>query len=125
MSRRTLLTNITRLVCMDDARTELENGWVLVEGRQIVALGGGQVAPPPGADHVIDLQGHVVLPGMVNTHHHMYQSLTRVIPQAQDASLFGWLKTLYRSGGPYAGNGAGLHPHGHGGTAAFRLHHNQ
>lgn len=95
MPRRTLLRNMTRLVCMDDARTELENGWVLVEGRQIVALGGGEHAPPSDFDHVIDLQGHVVLPGMVNTHHHMYQSLTRVIPQAQDASLFGWLKTLY------------------------------
>jgi len=47
------------------------------------------------ADEVIDARGHAVLPGLVNTHHHMYQSLTRAVPAAQDAELFGWLKTLY------------------------------
>ena len=47
------------------------------------------------ADHVIDLQGHVVIPGMVNTHHHMFQNLTRAVPAAQNAPLFGWLQTLY------------------------------
>jgi 8-oxoguanine deaminase len=44
---------------------------------------------------VLDLRGHVVLPGLVNTHHHFYQTLTRVVPAAQDANLFAWLKTLY------------------------------
>jgi cytosine/adenosine deaminase-related metal-dependent hydrolase len=50
---------------------------------------------PDSADVVLDLAGHVVVPGLVNTHHHMYQSLTRALPQAQDASLFGWLEALY------------------------------
>ena len=50
---------------------------------------------PPTADEVLDLQGHLVLPGLVNTHHHFYQTLTRAVPAAQDANLFNWLKTLY------------------------------
>ena len=47
------------------------------------------------ADTVIDLSGHIVIPGMVNTHHHLFQNLTRVVPAAQNAPLFGWLQTLY------------------------------
>ncbi len=50
---------------------------------------------PPHADEVLDLKGHIVLPGLVNTHHHFYQTLTRAVPAAQDANLFNWLKTLY------------------------------
>ena len=58
-----------------------------------------QVGPtaslPDDADQIIDMTGHVVIPGMVNTHHHLFQNLTRVAPPAQDAPLFGWLQTLY------------------------------
>ena len=58
-----------------------------------------QVGPtgdlPATADEVVDLTGHVVLPGLVNTHHHLYQTLTRAVPGAQDSSLFEWLQTLY------------------------------
>jgi 8-oxoguanine deaminase len=58
-----------------------------------------QVGPtselPAEADRVIDVQGMIVLPGLVNTHHHLYQTLTRAVPAAQDATLFRWLKTLY------------------------------
>jgi cytosine/adenosine deaminase-related metal-dependent hydrolase len=50
---------------------------------------------PSTADEVLDLRGHLVLPGLVNTHHHFYQTLTRAVPAAQDANLFNWLKTLY------------------------------
>ena len=50
---------------------------------------------PATADEIIDLTGHVVLPGLVNTHHHFYQTLTRAVPGAQDAGLFDWLTTLY------------------------------
>ncbi|WP_163540270.1 amidohydrolase family protein, partial [Klebsiella pneumoniae] len=56
---------------------------------------GASAELPQVADEVIDLAGHVLLPGLVNTHHHMYQSLTRAVPAAQDAELFGWLKALY------------------------------
>ncbi|GBQ78073.1 hydroxydechloroatrazine ethylaminohydrolase [Acetobacter malorum DSM 14337] len=89
-----LLKNALRVVTMNDQREELEGGWVLVRGRQIVALGAAS-DPLPQADVVQDMTGHVVMPGMVNTHHHMYQTLTRVIPAAQDSSLFGWLQALY------------------------------
>jgi 8-oxoguanine deaminase len=51
---------------------------------------------PQTADEVLDLRGHLVIPGLVNTHHHMYQSLTRALPAAQNAELFGWLTNLYK-----------------------------
>ena len=50
---------------------------------------------PQNADEVLDLRGHLLLPGLINTHHHFYQTLTRAVPAAQDANLFNWLKTLY------------------------------
>ncbi len=50
---------------------------------------------PAQADTVLDMAGHVVMPGLVNTHHHTYQSLTRAVPAAQDAELFGMVKALY------------------------------
>ena len=50
---------------------------------------------PPTADEVIDARDQVVIPGLVNTHHHMYQTLTRAVPAAQDCELFKWLQTLY------------------------------
>lgn len=92
--RTLLLKNALRLVTMNDHRDELAGGWLLVKGRQIAAIGTADT-PLPDADEVLDMTGHVVMPGMVNTHHHMYQTLTRVIPAAQDSSLFGWLQALY------------------------------
>lgn len=89
-----LLKNATLLATMDDARRELPGGFVLIEGPEIVAVG-TKDDPLPQADEVIDLAGHVVLPGLVNTHHHMVQSLTRATPAGQDAELFGWLKAHY------------------------------
>ena len=78
---------------MDDAGTELEDAWVMSRNGVIESLGEG--LSPDDADDVIDLAGHVVIPGMVNTHHHLFQNLTRVLPAARDATLFNWLKTLY------------------------------
>ena len=81
---------------MDDARRELRGASLLVRGPQIEAIWpAGQMPAGTTADEVINATGHAVLPGLVNTHHHMYQSLTRAIPAAQNAELFGWLKTLY------------------------------
>jgi 8-oxoguanine deaminase len=85
----TLLTN-AHVVTMDDAGTEYEGGWVLVDDGVVKDAGrGGR----PDADDVQDLGGAVVTPGLVNTHHHLWQNLTRA--RAQDENLFGWLKALY------------------------------
>jgi cytosine/adenosine deaminase-related metal-dependent hydrolase len=89
-----LIRNADVVATQDDARRELARASVFVRGGMIEAV--GPAAELPGeADEVIDAEGHVVIPGLVNTHHHMYQSLTRAIPAAQNAELFGWLKTLY------------------------------
>ena len=89
-----LIRDADRVVTMDDERREWTRASVLVRGAAIEAIGPAQSLPRE-ADEVIDARGHVVLPGLVNTHHHMYQSLTRAVPAAQDAELFGWLRTLY------------------------------
>jgi cytosine/adenosine deaminase-related metal-dependent hydrolase len=78
------------VVTMDDEGTEHETGWVLVRDGAVEAVGGGA---PPEADERLDVGGALVTPGLVNTHHHLYQTLTRA--QAQQADLFTWLKTLY------------------------------
>ncbi len=89
-----LIRNADVIATQDDARRELARASLFIRGGVIEAL--GPVAELPSeADEVIDARGHVVIPGLVNTHHHMYQSLTRAIPAAQNAELFGWLKTLY------------------------------
>ncbi|RQR32287.1 MULTISPECIES: 8-oxoguanine deaminase [unclassified Burkholderia] len=83
------------LVTMDDTRRELRDAGLYVEDNRIVAVGPSAELPDT-ADEVLDLRGHLVIPGLVNTHHHMYQSLTRAVPAAQNAELFGWLTNLYR-----------------------------
>lgn len=88
-----LLKNIRCLATMDDDERELTGAWILIRDRVIERIGNADDAPPEAADRVIDLSRHVVLPGLVNTHHHMFQSLTRVI--AQERELFDWLMTLY------------------------------
>ena len=94
MIRTTLFHNAELLVTMDGARREIRGGGLLVEGNRITAVGPA-AGLPRAADEVVDLGGHLVVPGMVNTHHHMFQSLTRAMPGAQDAELFGWLTGLY------------------------------
>ncbi len=88
-----LVKNIHTLVTMDAARRELRDAALFVRDGVIEAVGTLAEMPAQTADTVLDAAHHVVLPGLVNTHHHMYQSLTRAL--AQDAELFGWLKTLY------------------------------
>src|SRR5687768_1726289 len=78
------------IVTMDDDGTEHADGWVLVEGGAIASVGSGS---EPAADERLDLGGAVVTPGLVNTHHHLYQTLTRA--RAQQADLFTWLRELY------------------------------
>ncbi len=94
MSRSLFLKNADMVMTMDTDRRELRGASIHIVGDQIVAIG-ADLATPATVDEVIDLAGHLVCPGLINTHHHMFQSLTRAVPAAQDASLFGWLRTLY------------------------------
>lgn len=79
---------------MDDSRTELRNCSLLIQNGLIKAIGETAELGPP-ADTVVDASQHVVVPGLINTHHHMYQSLTKAIPSVQNAELFSWLQGLY------------------------------
>lgn len=92
-SMATLLLRDAALLVTMDGR-EIPGGGLFARDGWIEAVGtAGEL--PDTADEVADLSHHVVLPGLVNTHHHLYQTLTRVVPGAQDAALFDWLKTLY------------------------------
>jgi cytosine/adenosine deaminase-related metal-dependent hydrolase len=100
--RPLLLRHADVLVTMDAQRREIADGAVVVDGPAIAWVGATADVPPAwrdaaaaGTAEAIDLHGHVLMPGLVNTHHHMYQSLTRAVPAAQDAELFGWLTHLY------------------------------
>ena len=86
-----LIRNADYLLTMDETRRELVSADVLLRDGVVVAV--GQNLTTEG--EVIEASGCVVTPGLVNTHHHLYQSLTRAVPGGQDALLFGWLKTLY------------------------------
>jgi cytosine/adenosine deaminase-related metal-dependent hydrolase len=79
---------------MGDHRREIACGGLFIRDGFIEQVGKtGDL--PDKADQILDLEGHIVLPGLINTHHHFYQTLTRVVPDAQDANLFNWLKALY------------------------------
>ncbi len=89
-----LLKHADVVLTMDATRREIRDGALFVRDNHIEQIGATNELPAT-ADRVIDARGMVVLPGLVNTHHHLYQTLTRAIPAAQDADLFHWLKTLY------------------------------
>jgi 8-oxoguanine deaminase len=82
------------LATMDDQRREIADGGLFIEDGFIKQVG-TTAALPDTADKVLDLSGHLILPGFINTHHHFFQTLTRAVPGAQDAGLFDWLRTLY------------------------------
>lgn len=86
-----LIRNADHILTMDDSRRELSGADLRLRDGAIVEIGSGLQS----AGEVIEAAGCVVTPGLVNTHHHLFQSLTRAVPGAQDALLFGWLKTLY------------------------------
>lgn len=92
-ARGILFANFDVVVTMDDTRREIPHGYVLVEGNKIKAVGAN--ASGIVADEVIDGAGKVLLPGFVNTHHHLYQTLFRSIPGAAYSGLFDWLSFLY------------------------------
>jgi len=79
---------------MDDQRREISDGGLFIRDGFLEQVG-PSAELPSSADDILDLQGCIVLPGLINTHHHFYQTLTRAVPAAQNANLFNWLKTLY------------------------------
>ncbi|MDQ6692582.1 MAG: amidohydrolase family protein, partial [Candidatus Dormibacteraeota bacterium] len=87
-----LLENCKSVAIMDDAGTELSNGSILIDQGTVAWVGKG-AAPTQGDIERIDCRGLVAIPGLINTHHHLYQVLTRA--RAQEQGLFGWLKELY------------------------------
>ena len=87
-----LVRNAWCVATLDSQRRELDGGWVAITDGLIEAVGSGE--PPPAAT-VIDADGCLVTPGLVNTHHHMFQNLTRAYPPMTDKPLFGWLQSLY------------------------------
>lgn len=88
-----LVKNATVLVTMDAERREIAEGGLFARAGVIEQVG-PTASLPAAADQVLDLSGHVVLPGLVNGHHHLFQGLTRGVPAGQNADLFGWLKAL-------------------------------
>lgn len=87
-----LIRRAEAVVTMDDEGRELQGADVLIRGGTVAAVGVN--LPAPGAE-IVEAKGCVVTPGLVNTHHHLYQTLTRAVPGGQDALLFGWLRRLY------------------------------
>ena len=102
MPDQTLLLKNADVLCTMSGPEEHENnieseikGGGLFARNGIIEAVGESNSLPQVADTIIDMKGHVVIPGMVNTHHHLFQNLTRAVPEAQNSELFGWLKTLY------------------------------
>jgi 8-oxoguanine deaminase len=89
-----LLVKNALVVTMDDHQREIPDGGLFVRDGFLEQVGPTSDLPQT-ADETLDLRGHLVLPGLINTHHHFYQTLTRAVPAAQNANLFHWLKTLY------------------------------
>lgn len=89
-----LLVSGARLVAtVDDDRREIPGGWVAITDGLVSGVGAPGTEPP--AREVLDAAGCMITPGLINTHHHMYQNLTRAHRPATAATLFGWLTTLY------------------------------
>lgn len=92
--RTLLVKHATVMVTMDDERREIKDGGLYIENGQIKKVGPTS-SLPSSAEEVLDLTGHVLLPGLINTHTHLYQHLTRVVPAAQNGNVLNWLKVLY------------------------------
>ena len=89
-----LVRNAELLLTMGEDPMKIEGGGLFVRDNAIEAVGITEELPDE-ADHVIDAGGMIVMPGLINTHHHLYQTLTRALPGAQDVELFDWLTRLY------------------------------
>ncbi|HLF01237.1 MAG TPA: 8-oxoguanine deaminase, partial [Anaerolineales bacterium] len=83
------------IVTMDGARREIRDGGMVIRDGVIESIGPTNELPTVLDARLVNMSGHIILPGLINTHHHLYQTLTRAVPAAQNATLFNWLKTLY------------------------------
>lgn len=92
---RTLLYNARLVASMDDRRKEIFDGYVLIQDDCIEVVGEGTLPGSIKIDRMLEMRGRVILPGLVNTHHHLPQTLTRNVPRVQEAPLFRWLQDLY------------------------------
>ncbi len=90
----TLLHHATLLATFDAEQREIRDGALFIRDNVIEQVGATEQLPQQ-ADQIIEAREHVVIPGLINTHHHLYQSLTRAVPAAQNGTLFQWLVTLY------------------------------
>jgi cytosine/adenosine deaminase-related metal-dependent hydrolase len=89
-----LLDKIGTLATFDEQRRVLKNAWLLLRDHTIEAIGDAGHEPPV-ADRRLDLTGYVVLPGLINLHHHFFQTMLRCVPSLQDVALFRWLHDMY------------------------------
>ena len=87
-----VIANARCVATMDGARREISGGWVAITDGLVSGVGDG---PAPEAAKTIDATDCLVTPGLINTHHHLYQNLTRAFPAMTDKPLFGWLQSLY------------------------------
>jgi cytosine/adenosine deaminase-related metal-dependent hydrolase len=94
MTADLLIHNALLVATVDDARREIPGGWIAITGGFITAVG-SSLDPLPEARETRDASGCLVTPGLINTHHHLYQNLTRAYPPMTSSPLFGWLQTLY------------------------------
>jgi cytosine/adenosine deaminase-related metal-dependent hydrolase len=94
MTADLLIHNALLVATVDDARREIPGGWITITDGFISAIG-SSVDPLPDAREKRDASGCIVTPGLINTHHHLYQNLTRAYPPMTSSPLFGWLQTLY------------------------------
>ena len=118
-----LIKNATLLVTMDGHRREIRDGGLFARNGFIEQIGILQDLPET-ADQVLDLSGHIVLPGLVNTHHHFYQTLTRAVPAAQDAKSVSLVKnTLSNLGENDTGGYTDLHANRVGGIGTLRMYY--
>ncbi|MDH5521252.1 MAG: amidohydrolase family protein, partial [Acidimicrobiia bacterium] len=90
-----LVVNAGLIATVDGDDGEIPGGWIAIDDGSITAVDRHATSPPPPARRVIDAAGGLVTPGLVNTHHHLYQNLTRAYAPMTSAPLFGWLQTLY------------------------------
>jgi cytosine/adenosine deaminase-related metal-dependent hydrolase len=92
-----LIHDASCIATQDDTRRELRNASIFIRDQYIAYIGPSSQLPAHAwqADEIIQAHGHLVTPGLINTHHHMFQSLTRAVASVQNAELFGWLRGLY------------------------------